>query len=61
MTQPPHFVDKQYPKKHLCLLKKALYGPKKAPKVWFDRFSLHLGLSVVRKIPHFSYFSVIER
>jgi len=41
MSQPPGFIDSNYPQ-HACLLKKALYGLKQAPRAWFDRFSMHL-------------------
>ena len=40
-SQPPSFIDPQYPQ-HICLLKKALYDLKQAPRAWFDRFKIHL-------------------
>ncbi|XP_060171511.1 uncharacterized mitochondrial protein AtMg00810-like [Lycium barbarum] len=45
MQQPPGFEDSNAPN-HVCLLQKAIYGLKQAPKAWFQRFSealLHLG------------------
>ncbi|GKV21730.1 hypothetical protein SLEP1_g31684 [Rubroshorea leprosula] len=41
MTQPPGFVDPQYPK-YVCCLHRSIYGLKQAPCAWFDRFTLHL-------------------
>ena len=41
MEQPPRFVNTTYPS-HVCLLKKAIYGLKQAPKAWFNRFSFYL-------------------
>ncbi|GKV28113.1 hypothetical protein SLEP1_g37201 [Rubroshorea leprosula] len=41
MTQPPGFVDHQYPK-YVCRLHRSIYGFKQAPCAWFDRFTLHL-------------------
>jgi len=41
MIQPPGFIDPKYPQ-HVCLLKKAIYGFKQAPRARFDRFSMHL-------------------
>lgn len=38
MSQPPGFVDHNYPN-YVCKLRKALYGLKQAPRAWFDRFS----------------------
>jgi Reverse transcriptase (RNA-dependent DNA polymerase) len=36
MTQPPGFIDQLHPHK-VCLLKKALYGLKYAPRAWFHK------------------------
>ncbi|KAI0519453.1 hypothetical protein KFK09_006901 [Dendrobium nobile] len=41
MKQSPRFVDKQFPN-HICLLKKAIYGWKQAPREWFSTFSAYL-------------------
>jgi len=38
MTQPPGYVDPQYPG-YVCRLQKSLYWLKKAPRAWFERFS----------------------
>ncbi|KAH9715498.1 hypothetical protein KPL71_021073 [Citrus sinensis] len=37
MAQPEGFVNSAKPH-HICKLKKAIYGLKQAPSVWFDRF-----------------------
>lgn len=45
MEQPSGFKDPIFID-HVCLLKKAMYGLKQAPKAWFHKFSsylLHLG------------------
>ena len=34
MSQPPGFIDPQWPH-HVCRLKKALYGLKQAPRAWY--------------------------
>ncbi|GKV20212.1 hypothetical protein SLEP1_g30370 [Rubroshorea leprosula] len=34
MSQPPEFLDPQYPDR-VCLLQRALYGLKQAPRAWF--------------------------
>jgi hypothetical protein len=44
MEQPPGYADPSRPT-HVCRLKKALYGLKKAPRAWFHRFS-HFLLNV---------------
>ena len=38
MTQPPGYVNPQFPTK-VCKLRKALYVLKQAPRAWFQRFS----------------------
>ena len=45
MAQPQGYVDPAFPK-HVCLLHKALYSLKQAPRAWFERFTtqlLHIG------------------
>ncbi|CAM8919891.1 unnamed protein product [Rhodiola kirilowii] len=45
MAQPPGFIDHARPD-HVCLLKKALFGLKQAPRAWFTKlgsFLLHHG------------------
>ena len=45
MHQPPGYVDSAH-LDYVCKLYKSLYGLKKAPKAWFERFTfylLHLG------------------
>lgn len=41
ITQPPRFKNASFPGA-VCKLKKAFYGLKQAPSVWFDRFSMFL-------------------
>ncbi|GKV24033.1 hypothetical protein SLEP1_g33694 [Rubroshorea leprosula] len=41
MSQPPGFVDPQYPN-HVCFLQRALYGLKQALRAWFQRFAAFL-------------------
>lgn len=41
MTQPPGFVDPNYPS-HVCKLNKAIYGLKQAPQAWFTGLSTGL-------------------
>lgn len=53
MEQPPGFKDPIFPN-HVCLLKKAHYGLKQAPKAWFHKFSsylLHLGFLCSKAAP----------
>ena len=38
MPQPEGFEDKRRPN-HICKLKKALYGLRQAPRVWFDKLN----------------------
>lgn len=38
MSQPPGFVDDQFPSL-VSKLQKSLYGLKQAPRVWNDRFT----------------------
>ena len=41
VAQPKGFIDPHFPD-HLLYLKKALYGLKKAPRVWYDRLTQYL-------------------
>ncbi|GKV50619.1 hypothetical protein SLEP1_g57319 [Rubroshorea leprosula] len=41
MSQPPGFIDPQYPD-YVCRLNRALYGLKQAPRAWFQRFASFL-------------------
>lgn len=41
ISQPPGFKNSGNPNV-VCRLKKALYGPKQAPRAWLDRFSSFL-------------------
>lgn len=41
MEQPPRFRNPIFPN-HVCLLKKAIYALKQAPKYWFYKFSSYL-------------------
>ena len=41
MQQPPGYVDPLHPS-YVCKLHKSLYGPKQAPRAWFERFTSHL-------------------
>ena len=50
MAQPQGYVDQSCPN-HVCLLHKALYVLKQAPKAWFERFTsqlLHVGFVAFR-------------
>ena len=38
IAQPQGYVDSKFPK-HVCLLHKAFYSLKQAPRAWFERFS----------------------
>ena len=35
MQQPPGFINSSFPS-HVCLLNKAIYGLRQAPRAWFD-------------------------
>ena len=37
MEQPPRFVAQE--ESYVCLLRKAIYGPKQNPRAWFQKFS----------------------
>lgn len=41
MTQPPGFIDKDRPT-HVCRLRKAIYGLKQVPCVWYMALKQHL-------------------
>lgn len=41
MEQPPGYTNPEFPS-HVFLLKKTIYGLKKAPRAWFHRFSSFL-------------------
>ncbi|KAJ9552126.1 hypothetical protein OSB04_016171 [Centaurea solstitialis] len=41
MTQPPGYIDPQYPH-HICKLKKSLYGLKQAPRAWYNELTQFL-------------------
>ena len=41
MKQPPGFVHSSF-SKHVCKLKRAIYGLKEAPRAWFHHFSSFL-------------------
>lgn len=58
MTQPLGFINPQYPR-HVCKLRKSIYGLKQAPGVWFDRLAnylLHLGFTCCRSNPSLFIF-----
>lgn len=47
MEQPPGYVDPKFPN-HVCRLRKALYGLKKAPLAWYRRlhyFLINIGIT----------------
>lgn len=55
MTQPPSFVDSNYPS-HVCKLRKALYGLKQAPRAWYKElhsflFKSLMALSMPSQMP----------
>lgn len=57
MSQPKHFVEKG--KDNLvCMLKKYLYGLKKSPRMWYQKFNTHvLSLGFLRsKSDHCVYY-----
>ncbi|KAI0528923.1 hypothetical protein KFK09_001467 [Dendrobium nobile] len=41
MSQPPGFADPQLPN-HVCLLRKAIYGLKQSPRLWFATLTSYL-------------------
>lgn len=41
MSQPPGFVDPNFPS-HVCRLRKAIYGLKQAPRAWYKELSSFL-------------------
>lgn len=41
MAQPSGFTHPDYPN-HVCHLKRAIYGLKQAPHVWYARLSIKL-------------------
>lgn len=41
MSQPPGYVDPQFPD-HVCKLNKASYGLKQAPRPWYHHFMAYL-------------------
>lgn len=41
MSQPPAFINKEFPN-HVCRLNRALYGLKQAPREWYRRLSTFL-------------------
>lgn len=41
MEQPSGFKDPAHPT-FVCRLKRALYGPRQAPRAWFNRFNTYL-------------------
>lgn len=43
MSQPQGFVDNSFPH-HVCLLQKAIYDLRQAPRAWYDRLSLFLSI-----------------
>nr|GEW74708.1 hypothetical protein [Tanacetum cinerariifolium] len=50
VSQPPGFVNKQYPD-HVYALDKALYGLKQAPQAWYDVLSKFLIDNGFQKVP----------
>ena len=41
LSQPPRFENHEFPN-HVFKLKRALYGLKKSPRVWYDRLNKFL-------------------
>ena len=49
MSQPPGFIDTQYPN-HVCRLRKDLYGLKQAPRAWFMKLKKFSGATQISEL-----------